>query len=181
MAWSKAQQTALAVAPKISSVLSLFGSSWIFMEVLWGEHATKTSNSRRIDKNEPNRKRDHPYHRLLWAMSTYDILESIWNFASTWPLPADEPLNVGSFWQPIGNTQTCSAQGFFLTLSVAVPIYNACLALYYLLVINYRCTDLYICKWIEPSMHAVVFLWAFGTALTSAAMGLLNNADVSRP
>lgn len=176
MAWSSAQQTALAVAPKVSSVLSLFGSGWIFVEVLWGNVSVHHGHSR--NSNEPTLKRRHPYHRLLLAMSLYDILESIWNFASTWPLPADEPLDVGDFWQPVGTTQTCTAQGFFLTLSVAVPIYNAFLSLYYLLVINYRCSDTYIRKWIEPTMHIVSFLWAFGTAMISAATGMINNANL---
>jgi hypothetical protein len=29
----------------------------------------------------------HPYHRLFLAISIYDVLESMMNFASTWPIP----------------------------------------------------------------------------------------------
>ena len=76
MAWSKRQQMVLAILPKISSVLSLFGSFWIIVEVLTDNHSSKP-------------KRQQPYHRLLFAMSVYDVLESFWNFASTWPIPAD--------------------------------------------------------------------------------------------
>ena len=162
MAWSEKQQVALAIVPKFSSILSLFGSCWIVVEVI-----TENENPRR-------RKRFHPYHRLLFAMSVYDILESVWNFASTWPIPE----GTEDVWQPIGTQQTCSAQGFFLTLSVAVPIYNAMLALYYLLVINYNVRDHVLKKWVEPSMHLVAMLWAFGTAIYSAASGLINNANL---
>ena len=159
MAWNKTQQVVLAILPKISSVLSLFGSAWIAIEVL-------------TETDIPKRK--HPYHRLLFAMSVYDILESLWNFTSTWPIPKGTENVFGAS----GNTATCSAQGFFLTLSVAVPIYNALLSLYYLLVINYNFKDTQLRRWVEPSMHAIAFIWAFGTATSSAAMGLLNNANL---
>ena len=43
-------------------------------------------------------------------MSVYDILESVWNFASTWPIPAGTPDVYGA----VGTTQTCAAQGFLL-------------------------------------------------------------------
>lgn len=161
MAWSEGQQLALALVPKFSSVLSLFGSIWISIEVLF-------------DKTPGMPKRKHPYHRLLLAMSIYDILESVWNFLSTWPIPK----GTEGVWRPMGTTKTCTAQGFFLTLSVAVPIYNAFLALYYLLVINYNMKDEKLKQFVEPVMHGVAFFWTFGTALTSAWMGLINNANL---
>ena len=107
-------------------------------------------------------------------MSVYDILESVWNFMSTWPIPRD----TEGVWDPRGTTQTCTAQGFFLTLSVAVPIYNAFLSLYYMLVINYSYSDRVLRRRVEPAMHVTAFVWAFGTALVSAWMGLINNANL---
>jgi hypothetical protein len=107
-------------------------------------------------------------------MSTYDVLESAWNFMSTWTIPAGTPGVVFA----TGTTGTCSAQGFFLTLSVAVPIYNAMLSIYYVLVINYRFSDDTLRRWVEPSMHAVAGIWAFFTALYSATTGLINNANL---
>lgn len=162
MAWNETRQATLAVVPKFSSILSLIGSTWIAIEVLTGTHNRNVLN------------RTHPYHRLLLAMSIYDILESIWNFVSSWAIPR----GTEGVYKPLGTTATCSAQGFFLTLSVAVPIYNAFLSLYYLLVINYRMTDTMLKRRVEPMMHLVAFIWAFGTALTSAFMGLLNNANL---
>lgn len=159
MAISRSKQIALAMVPKFSSVLSLLGSGWIVVEVL-----TET----KIPKVR------HPYHRLLLAMAIYDILESVWNFMSTWPIPKGTPNVYGA----IGNTATCSVQGYFLTLSVAVPIYNAFLALYYMLVIVYGYKDDRIKVFIEPAMHIVAFIWAAGTATVSAGMGLINNANL---
>jgi hypothetical protein len=159
--WTFGQKVVLAVIPKISSTFSLLGSTWIMIEVI-------------TDKTQPRPKRNHPYHRLLFAMSTYDVLESIWNFVSTWAIPRGTPGVVFAK----GTTATCSAQGFFLTLSVAVPLYNAMLSIYYVLVINYRFSDETLRKWIEPSMHTIAGIWAFGTALYSAFTGLLNNANL---
>lgn len=160
MAWSRRQQIVLAIVPKVSSILSLFGSFWILIEVL-------TDKSRLP-------KRRHPYHRLLLGMSVYDILESVWNFCSTWAIPR----GTAGVWEPRGTTATCSAQGFFLTLSVAVPIYNAFLSLYYVMVINYGIDDQKIAKCAEPAMHLVAFGWAFFTAMYSLVAGLLNNANL---
>lgn len=124
-----------------------------------------------LTDDTPNRpKRNHPYHRLLFAMSFYDVLESVWNFGSSWPIPKGTE-NIA--WAR-GTTGTCSAQGFFLQFSVAVPIYNAMLSLYYVLVIKYRFKDEVLRRRVEPTMHAVAFTWAFGTAFYSAITGLLN-------
>ena len=157
MALSDKQRVALAVAPKVSSVFSLFGSIWIIVEV-----ATEKT------------KRGVPYHRLLLAMSVYDVLESVWNFLSTWPIPEGSPDVIWAF----GNTGTCTAQGFFLTLSSAVPLYNAMLSWYYVLVINYNYSDTKLRGFVEPAMHVFCFVWAFGTAMYSALAGLINNADL---
>lgn len=165
MTWSESEQIALAIVPKVSSLLSLFGSIWIVVEVM-------TEDGSSQDNSLP--KRHHSYHRLLLAMSIYDILESGWNFASTWPIPG----STENVWQAYGTTQTCSAQGFFLTLSVAVPIYNALLALYYMLVINYNVSNRYLQRCVEPSMHITAGVWAFGTAIYSVATGLINNANL---
>lgn len=160
--WSYSQQVALAVTPKFSSLFSLAGSSWIMLEVL-----------------SSKQKRHHPYHRLLLAMSCYDVLESIWNFLSTWPMPrsVDGDEAAAPVWA-VGTTQTCTAQGFFLTLSVAVPIYNAFLALYYMLVINHNVRDRTLRRVVEPAMHLAAAFWAFGTALTSTGLHLLHDANL---
>ena len=107
-------------------------------------------------------------------MSLYDIAESIFNFLSTWMIPKTDQ---GKVWA-IGNRYTCSLQGFFLTLSVAVPIYNAFLAFYYMLVVNYNLSDHILRRRVEPTIHFIAFFWAFGTAFTSAVMGFMNDANL---
>ena len=61
MAWTRSQQIALAIVPKVSSVLSLAGSFWIIVEVVTG---TNPQNDIRKIKQ--------PYHRLLLAMRYVD-------------------------------------------------------------------------------------------------------------
>ena len=158
MAWNETQNIALAIVPKFTSFLSLLGSSWIIVEVFTEKNKTQSV-----------------YHRLLCAMSIYDVLESVWNFCSTWPIPVGSP----NLWGASGTTQTCTAQGFFLQLGLAVPMYNASLSMYYLLVIKYNMPDAKLRKRVEPSMHAASFLLAGGTAF--AAIGLdLFNVSLSR-
>ena len=91
----------LAIIPKVSATLSMIGSGWIVLEV-----ATNAS------------KRKNVYHRLLLAMAVYDILESIFNFFSSWPIPRGTP----NIFAAVGTTATCVTQGFFLQLGLAIPI-----------------------------------------------------------
>ena len=155
--FNRAQQVILAVTPKISSCLSLFGSSWIFVEVI-----TTTS------------KRKNLYNRLLCSMSGFDIITGIWLFASTWPIPRGTP-NV-SF--AVGSQTTCAIQGFFVQMAIVVPIYNCYLALYYLLVIKYKVSEERIKFVIEPVMHVFAICFGLMTAIASLIMGLYNNANL---
>jgi len=163
--WNKNQRIALAMIPKVSSSLSLFGSIWICIEVWTGTHEANRTLV-------PNRQ--HPYHRLLLGMSVYEILESVWNFSSTWPIPAGTTTVYGAR----GTQFTCTVQGFFLTLGLAIPIYNAMLALYYVLVVKCRVTDTMMRRRIEPIMHVVAGGWALGGAVAAAVLNLYNNANL---
>jgi hypothetical protein len=158
---SKQRQITMAIAPKISSFLSVLADLWIAIEVL-----THSSG-----KN----KRSNPYHRLLLAMSGYDMAASVWNFASTWPMPRGSHDTYASS----GTQATCTVQGYFVSLGIAVPMYNAFLSLYYLLAINLGHDNESIRHWIEPTMHVVAFLLASGVSTYSATTGLLN-ASVNR-
>ena len=101
MTFTPGQQTALAVTPKITGLLSIMGSSWIVVEVL-------TCKS----------KRKNVYNRLLFAMSFFDVMYSSWMFATTWPIPAG---TEGVVWA-VGNERSCKVQGFFLQAGIIPPI-----------------------------------------------------------
>uniref|UniRef100_A0A6U5MQS0 G-protein coupled receptors family 2 profile 2 domain-containing protein n=1 Tax=Grammatophora oceanica TaxID=210454 RepID=A0A6U5MQS0_9STRA len=157
MGFTQTEFLILAIIPKVSAVLSTAGSVWILVEVF-----------------TDRKKVTNVYHRLLTAMSIYDILESSWNFASNWALPVGTP----NTWYTFGTQATCTAQGFFLQFGVGIPIYNGCLALYYLLIVRYGIRDERMKKWIEPSMHLFAFVVAFGTAIAGVPLDLYNPDDV---
>lgn len=65
-----------------------------------------------------------------------------------------------------------------MQFSIAVPIYNAFLAVYYMLVIKYRVSEVELKGKIESAMHVSSFIWGFGTAFTSVVMGYMNDPNL---
>jgi len=102
MTLTHTQRVALAISPKITSVLSATASVWIISEVL--------SNPR---------KRDKVYHRIMLASACIDVFASLGCFASTWPIPKDVE---GAVWN-IGNDFTCNFQGFLIQLGCTCFVY----------------------------------------------------------
>ena len=93
------QQVALAIIPKVTSALSIFGSAYITVDVL-----------------RPKRRLNiQSYQRLLVGMSICDLSMSGGIFMSTWPMPREVPNVYGN----VGTVQTCSAQGFFEQFGVS--------------------------------------------------------------
>jgi len=92
MPLSDFQQKFVAIVPKVTGGLSIVGSSYIIWHV--------ASSRKRLSK---------PYHRLLLNMSAQDLIYSVRSFVSTWAIPSDTP----GVYMNVGNTQTCTAAGFF--------------------------------------------------------------------
>jgi hypothetical protein len=161
MTWSPNQQVALAITPKVSAFLSFIGSTWIVIQVMFDA-------SKRIDQ------KGNVFSRILFGMSLFEAFESIWNFGSTWPIPRGTEGVFGAS----GTTQTCTAQGFFLQLGLAVPVYNASLSIYYLLKIKYNVSDDVLRLRVEPYLHAVSIVFPLATCITCLALDLFNNANL---
>jgi hypothetical protein len=100
--YTRGQQIALAVIPKITGSLSIIGSVWIVVEVL-----------------TIREKRHNVYSRLLCMMSLLDCISSAWYFASTWPIPRDTGDYVI---YNVGDMNTCTTQGFFIQFSITTPL-----------------------------------------------------------
>ena len=105
------QLKVLAIVPCVSSSLSILGSSTI-LYIIISNRKTKLSKT---------------YHRILLCMSIMDIVQSLAHSFST----AAIPLGTEGVYGAIGNVDTCTAQGFFMTLGYAVPLYNVALSFYY--------------------------------------------------
>jgi hypothetical protein len=151
-----AQLIASVLCPKFTPIASVVGSSLIIRDVI------------QIRKNGSDELSTR--HHILAGMSVCDILSSSAWFLTSWPVPEDIPFGL---WN-VGNKQTCSAQGFFIQLAIGSSIYNACLALYYLLVIRYGWKNEYIAKRVEPWMHFVAVGFALSTAVAGWALDIFN-------
>jgi hypothetical protein len=153
---SDAQLMATVLCPKFTAAASAVGSSLIIRDVIQIRKNTSDELSTR--------------HRILAGMSVCDIISSSAWFLTSWPVPEDLPFGL---WN-VGNRRTCSAQGFFIHLGIGTVTYNACLALYYLLVIRYGWKNEYIAKRVEPWMHFVAVGFALSTGVASLALNIFN-------
>ena len=142
-----AKQISLAILPKLSGGLSFVGSLFIFQDVI--RHKTRRSK---------------PYHRLVFGMSTFDMIAYLMNVMSTWPIPEGTSNVYGAS----GSTQTCTAQGFFSELgNVVTPVYNASLCVFFMLTIRKNWRDKQLLQ-IEPILHSIPIL----LGLTMSILGL---------
>lgn len=141
------QLKVLAVVPIVSSILSILGSSSILYVII---------SRRKI-------KLSKTYHRILLCMSIMDIVQSLAHAFSTAAIPSGTEGVFGA----IGNVGTCTAQGFFITLGYAVPLYNVALSFYYLVsVFDQRWT-----RGLEKFSHMI----SLGVPTCLAIAGLIGN------
>ena len=61
-------------------------------------------------------------------------------------------------------------------LGIVSPIYNVCLATYYMLVVKYSMTENKLSKYAEPVMHLFALSFGFITSSVAAWLTLFNNA-----
>ena len=143
--FTERQLVSLAVAPKITSMLSVIGSIYIIVKVL-----------------RSSRRRSRSRHRLLVGMSFCDCFYSFAFFLSSWPSPVGTPGVKFA----VGNTTTCTIQGFFGNFNIAVALYNTSLAIYYLMIVRYKFNPEQMLK-VEWVMHIIPFSYSilFGTAI----------------
>ena len=148
-----AEEKAVAIAPKFTSALSMFGSSFIILKVLQKPKSQRNS-----------------YHRLMLGMSICDLLSSTCFLLTTWPIPSDENVYGAS-----GTQGTCIAQGFFSQFSLATAMYNASLSIFYVAKIRYMWTTKRIERQLEPFLHGLALTIGIGTATAGIVLNLYNN------
>jgi hypothetical protein len=129
--YTEKQIKMLAILPSITSPLSILGSAGImYMVYLRGE--------KRL------------YHRLMLSMSVVDIITSAMGMLGPMPVPEDTGVFLAK-----GNTASCSAQGFFLHLTIANFMYNVCLMLTFLTIVRYGGKEETIAARYEKLMHII--------------------------
>mmetsp|Transcript_28325 Transcript_28325/g.60812 ORF Transcript_28325/g.60812 Transcript_28325/m.60812 type:complete len:455 (+) Transcript_28325:302-1666(+) len=160
MADSPPKSIALAIAPKITSFLSICGSSTIIFKIM---------------RNQKSRRDTLP--RIMLGMSICDVLVATWFFASTWPIPKGTISSFGdgitqTVFGAIGTDLSCNIAGFFNQYQVASPLFNATLATYYLLVVYYGWTDRRI-KRVEWLFYTIPISFGLITATFAVAANLI--------
>ena len=150
------QQKWLAITPKPFALLSMLGSVYIIKYVL------KSTN-----------RRSTVYHRILLGLSVSDFLNSSAIFVGSWTIPKGTP----GVYLANGTTTTCTIQGFFIQMGVGTPLYNASLALYYVLVVLYGWKE-HELKTIEPALHLFPTLFCIVTALIVAVDDSYRNSNL---
>jgi hypothetical protein len=73
----------------------------------------------------------------------------------------------------VGNQNTCSAQAFFAQFSLSTVMYNASLAVYYVLVVVKNWSANAVAK-VEPFLHINSIAWGVATTFSGLALGLFN-------
>ena len=133
MTLTTGQRTVLAYSRTFSGSLSVAGSSTILYLLFLRKDRTT-------------------YHRLLLGMSFLDVLSSFWAALSTLPVPAYTGVIGGH-----GTMGTCTAQGYFVQLSVGVPLYTAMLSVFFMLKVRYNVSDQIMARRLEPiSMTTII-------------------------
>lgn len=154
---SSRQMQALAIVPKVSSLLSFLSSAYVIYDVV-RMYCTKRKNLRL-------------FHSIRFGMSVCDSMASAAWFFTTWPIPSAVLPVYGAR----GTQGTCAAQGFFTQFSIATVFYSGFLALYHLLVIKFGWTEWRLKKArLGPIVHAVSLTFGLGTSTVCLALGLLN-------
>lgn len=150
---SESQLKALAITPKITAAPSIVCSVLIIKEVI---------SDHRKGKGKATA-------RALLGMTVIDLFASSGWFLSTWAAPRGTPVAFAT-----GNTQSCTYQGFLLQIAVGAPMYNASLALFYLLTIRNGWPEQDL-KRIEKWIHAFIVTFALGTAIALIPLNTYNN------
>mmetsp|Transcript_2489 Transcript_2489/g.2703 ORF Transcript_2489/g.2703 Transcript_2489/m.2703 type:complete len:357 (+) Transcript_2489:87-1157(+) len=142
------QTISLVWIPRLTATLSFLGSLAIVYMIL-------------SDRKE---KLTRSNHRLMLVLSVVDVLHSAVYAATTLASPRDS-----EFYGAMGNMGTCNAQGFFGVLAYAIPMYNTCLSLYFLLTIRYRMRLSTFSTKIEPFMHTLSTMVPLTLAIVSVS------------
>ena len=156
-ALSHAQQIALAVAPLPTALLSITASALIITNIL-----------------HQNSEKRNSYHRILLAMSLFDILFSLSACLQMFLMPAATSPRLTA----MGNPASCTAVGALVQLSFATYWYNGVLSVYYLLTVVYGWSQDKIRRVAEPAWHTVCVSFALVTATLGLVFGWYSELDI---
>ena len=115
------------IAQKVTSALSILGSSYIIQDVL----------------RDPRKRDESTYHRIMLCLSCSDLMFSFFGpFLGSWVMPRGIQMFA------VGNNFSCSFTGFFNVMTAtSTPLYNCSLATFYMLKLKF--------SWVNSRVKAV--------------------------
>jgi hypothetical protein len=115
------------------------------------------------------------YHRLMFGLCIADIMSSVGFVLGSTMVPKEMNYYIPS---AHGNTATCTAQGFLITIGVGVAAaYNCSICLYYLSIIRYNKKDEYIRNKLEPCFHGMAIIGPLVVGFILIAMKAYNEYE----
>ena len=113
-----------------------------------------------------------PMHQLYSPLLFLHLSLLYFQFFTSWPIPKDDfGWSLLTIYN-VGTVQTCTAQGFFVHMSMGTLMYNCCMSLYYLLIIRYNWSNERFAKRVEPFMH----VFSIGFPLVTGIFLLATNS-----
>ena len=146
------QEIALSVLQITSAVLSLIGSGTIVFKI-----------ARSILKKQ----KTTPYDRIMFGLSSCDIMYSLMLALSPFLMPQDTILATSPRPWAFGTSQTCEVMGFFTQLSLWAIWYNCILSFYYLLTVRFKVKRRDFSRKYEPYMHLSGLIFFPTTAIVA--------------
>jgi hypothetical protein len=171
----------LVYLPVAMGTFSLVGSSLILLSIFRRGKANKQQRARSSTtvRRSAHIRQHHRgqtsavYHRIMIAMSIYDIMYTLSSaMFGLLLLPDHDPFESDD--RGRGTPFTCTLQGFFIQWGFGSFAYGAWLSVYYVLTIRYNVQEAFLVRYVEPVIHSSVFVFYFGTALTASILGLMN-------
>lgn len=157
--FSVGEQTALALVPKFTSMVSMPCSIWLIYEVVSDQRSGRGTTS---------------IQRILVGMTVVDILASCAWFSSTWMVPKSSGWPFAA-----GNATTCNFQGFLLQLAIGAPLYNCSLAMFYTMIIKYRWTKEQLLR-LERLVHIFILTFTVGSSIMLLLLDQYNQVGAVR-
>ena len=87
----------------------------------------------------------------------FDLFTSTAFFLGVWATPKDPDYSVSEYFgvNVYGNDYTCRVQAYLITLKYSNLLYSLCLAIVYVLVVNYNKEEQWLKYKVESLMHTI--------------------------
>jgi hypothetical protein len=155
---SDGQEIALSLLSIFSGTLSILGSSTIVYKVI--KNRTKTT----------------PYDRIMFGLSSCDIVASFSYASAPFLAPEETSQRV---WAK-GNDATCTFSGFLTQFAFSSIWYNCMLSFYYLLTVRFGVKRGVFAERYEFWIHLFTIFYFLGTASAGAAIGLYSEIQINQ-